>query len=428
MQQILRIRVKPCKQIMRNLILGCAILFAMVSCSKEDDSESNYASIVIKGSISNSYRKSTGLKSTNSLFLSDARKVLVFNSTGYKLFNIEGNSFTAKATSGTATALAFLDAENRYIGCLCAGGLNVLPLVSLKDGDNTVIDLSTLTLDGTSVIPANNPIGNSIILNEEEIAWYKELGVYYESLSKNIDADNDGVPDLLNKRDFNISTLFIITNGSWGLNDSPPQVNNTADFFINYSLRIAGGKSLIPSSSTIVVAGPEASPHNDIKQMSYATGPDCFIAFFSREAPPPPGCPFGMAMLPFGKGKYTVTLDAKDYTLNYSNISAEYFLILAEPTIHTNDANEIISVSIEYKNMDHALVTAENYVYQTQVTLEGNQRLCSMGSLWENPEAKTNTDLYNFTLPDPVPLPDLKMITVSYVDLIGNSYNINYFQ
>jgi hypothetical protein len=135
-----------------------------------------------------------------------------------------------------------------------------------------------------------------------------------------------------------------------------------------------------------------------------------------------------MVLLPFGEGKYTLTLDAKNYTLNYSNISAEYFLILAEPTIHTNDANEIISVSIEYKNMDHALVTAENYVYQTQVTLEGNQRLCSMGALWENPEAKTNTEIYSFTLPDPVPLSDLKMITVSYVDLIGNSYNINYFQ
>jgi len=51
----------------------------------------------------------------------------------------------------------------------------------------------TLTLDGTNVIPANDPIGDEINLTEEEIEWYKELGVYYESLSKNIDADNDDV-------------------------------------------------------------------------------------------------------------------------------------------------------------------------------------------------------------------------------------------
>ena len=109
--------------------------------------------------------------------------------------------------------------------------------------------------------------------------------------------------------------------------------------------------------------------------MSYATGPDCFIASFSRETPAPPGYPFGSVLLPFGEGKYTVTLDTKNYTLNYSNISAKYFFILAEPTIHTNDANEIISVSIEYRDMENALVTAENYVYQTQVTLEGIQTI-----------------------------------------------------
>jgi len=105
------------------------------------------------------------VKSAKLLSLSDAKKVLVFNSTSYQLFNIEGSSFTAEALSGTATALAFLDEGNRYIGCLCAGGLNVLPMVSLKNVDNTVIDLSTLTLDGTSVIPANNPIGDEISLN-----------------------------------------------------------------------------------------------------------------------------------------------------------------------------------------------------------------------------------------------------------------------
>ena len=128
--------------------------------------------------------KSRTLNVANQLSLSDAKKVLVFNSTSYKVFDIVNNSFTADAVSGTATAIAFLDANNQYIGCLTAGGLNVLPLVSLKDGDNTIIDLSTLTLDGTSVIPANNPLGNSILLNNEEIAWYKELGGYYESLSK----------------------------------------------------------------------------------------------------------------------------------------------------------------------------------------------------------------------------------------------------
>ena len=415
---------------MRNLIVWVAISFVIVSCSKEGDSISNATRIVIKGIISGSNQKSTELKSDNPLSLSDANKVLVFNSSGYNLFTIEDGSFTAEALSGTATALAFLDEGNRYIGCLCAGGLNVLPLVSLKDGDNTVIDLSTLTLDGTRVIPANNPIGDEINLNEEEIARYKELGSYYESLSKNIDADNDGVPDILDKKEFNISTIFDIYCGSWGLNNTPPRVNDTAHFFINYTMRIAGGKALIPANSNVILTGPEASPYSDINQGHYATGPDCFIAFFRRETPAPPGYPFGSAFLPFAQGIYTVAIDAKRYTLNYSNINAKYFFILAEPTLHTNDANEIVSVSIEYRDMNQALVNAENFVYQTQITMDGYQgnRLCQVGALWENPEAKTNTEIYDFTLPNPVPLSELRSLSVMYVDLIGNSYSIGFMQ
>jgi hypothetical protein len=302
--------------------------------------------------------------------------------------------------------------------------------VNLKNGDNTIIDLSTLTLSGTSVIPANNPIGNEINLNEEEIARFKELGIYYESLSKNIDADNDGIPDILNKKDLSIGTIYSIYCGSWGLNGTPPRVNDPSNFFINYNLRIAGGKSLIPLNTNVVVAGPEGTPYTDIKQKYYTTGPDCFIAFFARETNAPPGYPFGSAFLPFEKGTYSVTLDNKNYTLNYSNISAKYFLILAQPTIHTNSKNEIISISVEYRDMNNALVTPENFVYQTQITLDGIQanRLCQIGALGENPEAKSNTELYSFILPTPIPLSQLHGLTVGYMDLIGNWYNIGYLE
>jgi len=123
-------------------------------------------------------------------------------------------------------------------------------------------------------------------------------------------------------------------------------------------------------------------------------------------------------LLPFQKGTYTLTLDNKNYTLNYSNINAKYFCILAKPTIHTNDKNEIIAVSIEYRDMQNDLVTAENFVFQTQVTLQGIQnQLCQIGALWENPEAKTNTELYNFTLQNPVPLSELRYLSVMYVRL-----------
>jgi len=414
---------------MRNLVLTFAIAAAMVSCSKDKESD-NSAKIVIKGTIP----QFGNLKSTASLsvgpLLSDAKKVLVFNSNSYEVYTIGDSTFAAKAMAGTATALAFLDADNKYIGALCAGGLNMLPLVSLRDGDNTVIDLSNLTLDGTLVIPTNNPIGSEIDLNEDEINRYKELGAYYESLSKNIDADNDGIPDILNKREFNISTLFDIYCGMWGLNDTPPQLYDTAHFFTNYGMRIAGGKGLIPANQEITLSGPAGSPYNDITQPHYATGPDCFIAFFKREVPAPPGYPFGSAFLPFAPGIYTVTLDNKNYTLNYSNINSKFYFIIAVPTLFTNDANEVISVSIEYLDMGLSPVTAENFIYQTQVLLtdyQDNQLSCE-GALWENPEAKTNTELYNFTFSKPVPLSQIRTVGICYVDMIGNAYNIGFIK
>ena len=76
------------------------------------------------------------------------------------------------------------------------------------------------------------------------------------------------------------------------------------------------------------------------------------------------------------------------------------------------------------------MVNAENFVYQTQVTLDGYQgnRLCQIGALWENPEAKTNTELYNFKLPEPIPLSELRTVGICYVDLIGNAYNIGFIR
>ena len=412
---------------MKNLIICSAILVALLSCSKNNDPSKNIPRIVIKGTLSGSNLKGSSVKSANSLSLTDAKKVLVFNSTSYKLFDIVNNSFEANAVSGTATAIAFLDANNQYIGCLTAGGLNVLPLVSLKDGDNTIIDLSTLTLSGKSVIPANNPLGNSILLSNEAIAWYKELGGYYESLSKNIDADNNGVPDILTKSDIGLSTIFNISCGPWTLNNAAAQVVDTNHIFINYILRLCTGKTLKPVNTNVIVSGPAGSPQNDIQQMGYAFGPDCFISSFCRQGSQSQGNPLGAVMMPFSTGTYTITLENKNYTLNYANISAKHFFILAKPTIHTNSNNEITSVSIDYRDTENKFITAENYVYQTQVTLDGPQaQLAQMGSLWENPEAKTNSDLYNFTLPTPVPMSQLSRLSVMYLDIIGNSYNISY--
>jgi hypothetical protein len=400
---------------MKQLLIILTI-FPLISCNKDENSPSGGSKIAIRGVISSVDTKSSGSVSVGELPLSAAKKVLVFNSNGYGLFSISDSAFKAEAFSGTATALAFLDVDNRFIGCLSAGGLNILPLVSLKDGDHTIIDLSSLTLDGKRVIPANNPIGDEISLNDKEVNWYKELGAYYESLSKNIDADNDGIADVMNDMDLRLSTIFDLYCGTWGLKDEPPQILDTNNFNVNYTLRVEGGKNYSPKNQVINFTGPAGSPYPGISQSNYNICPSGnFISFFSRQG-----------FQPFAIGTYTLTIDNKNYTLNYSTVNSTHFFILAEPTINTNSENQVISVTIEYKDINQEPVNAENFVYQTMVQIDGNSRICELGKLWENPATKQHNEKYTFTLPNPVALSELSQITVCYLDLIGNTYNLRF--
>jgi hypothetical protein len=366
------------------------------------------------------------LKATNTAYtLADAKKILVFNSSGgYQLFNIVDSSFAARALQGTACALVFLGGDNLFIGCLQSGGLNMLPLVSLKDGDKTVIDLSKLTLEGSNVIPSNNPIGDEINLNPAEIERYRQFGAFFESLSKNIDTDGDGIPDLIDRKGLYVSTIYDVNCGMWGLNNTAPEIIDTSHLTVNYTLRIWGEKSIIPQNTEVTLSGPEGSPYNDIEKSYYTPAPDGFITFFRRPAATY-GNPYASSFLPFGNGKYDLHLDNKTYSLLYSKVDAKYFLIQALPTVHTNDNNEITSISVEYKDMQGETINPENFVYQTMVQLNnGVKQLEQIGTLWENPEAKTNTELYNYIPKSKINESELTGINVCYLDLVGNSYNI----
>ncbi len=412
----------------RSTIFLFLISTLILSCHKDISSDTQ--GIIIKGTISaNSQKKNASLKSASTVSaLADAKQILVFNSSGgYELFNIADSSFAARAMQGTAAALVFLGSDNNFIGCLQAGGLNVLPLVSLKDGENTVIDLSNLTLEGTAVIPANNPIGNEINLNPEEIERYRQFGSFFKSLSQNLDADGDGNPDIIDRKALYVSTIYDIYCGMWGVNNTPPQIIDTSRFFVNYTFRIWGEKSLIPSNNEVILSGPEGSPYNDIDKSYSTTAPDGFIVFFRRPANAPPGYPFGSSFLPFGDGKYTLNLDNKTYSLLYSAVDARYYFVMALPTVHTNENNEITSISVEYKDVNGETINPENFVYQTMVQLnnEGNQ-LEQIGVLWESPQCKTNKELYNFVSSKKIKGSELTGINVCYLDLVGNSYNINF--
>ncbi len=405
-------------------ISGLLTLLVLIifGCSKEENNPRT-ETILIKGKLTSSTK---GVAESKGTFVDilDSKKVMIFYGNRYDLVEIKDGTFSATAEVGGATALVFLDGSNRFIGNLFAGGLNILPLNKLEDGQ-IEIDLQNLTLDGTRVIPSHDPIGDEINISDEEAVRYREIGAYYESLAKNIDADNDGVPDILNKKDLRISSHFSVIGGKWGVNNTAPMQFDAINLIINYQVRIEGNISLAPTSGLqVLFEGPSDSPYTDISQNHYVADKDCFIAFFSRG----PQQQQGNGGLPFSKGIYTFSIENQSFNLNYSNIDAKYYLVLASPTLHTNNEGVITSVTVEYKLPDNRIVDPEHFVtiLQLQFRKKDGTRL-EMGALYEAVETNRRIkDIKNITLDTPFPLSDLSELGVNYNDFLGNEYDVNW--
>lgn len=413
---------------MKTVHVGAVILAVLVlaGCHKgpNDQAPDGFETMVqIKGAIGSLQKSSDGLS------LTDAKSVLVFSKYFDTLVAITNGSFSAPAHIGTGVALIFLDAKNQYIGNLTAHGLNLLPLGDLSQGENTVIDLSTLTLLNGSVIPSHDPIGNEIVISEAEIQSLRVLDAYYESIAKNIDADNDGVPDVLSNKQLMITTMYTINAGHWGINDSIPVLSDSEHYFVNYGIEIGGGPDLTFNYNDIVFSGPAENPYNDIVLWGYLKAPQCggkraFIASFNRPTQAPTGAPWGTAFQPFQNGLYTVTLDAeRKYTLRYSNIDVQYNLVFIIPTLHTNSSGRLTSISLQYALPDGTPINPTSVL--TNVILQCFDTSANMMF-----QASSNTPgspaVYSIPVDPPMNISTLNSVGISYDDLIGNQYFIGW--
>jgi hypothetical protein len=420
---------------MKNLILVCAISMFILGCSKENDPniDPNNSGIIIKGKISGSKFKSANIRLANELSLSDAKKVMVFNRNYMNLSDIDDSSFSVSAQLGTGVALLFLDSSNRYIGNLSSRGLNMFPLGNLSDGENTVIDLSTLRLEGTNVIPSHDPLGNEIIISTAEINSLKVLGEYYESIAKNIDTDNDGVPDMLSKKQLVVYSTFGFTNcGRWGHNDTIPVINDTSDIYIHYQINIDGGKNLSYTDNNISFSGPSGDPYSDIITGAQNDDGGGFNAWIRRPSSNVPvGFQQGEILLPFKKGMYTLTLDSENYTLNYANIDAFSNLVMVVPTLHTNSEGLLTSISLEYQLIDGTVLNNPSNMVTNVTSQIVNQITGESYDIWHGgvaggPNSRLSIETgFSAIVPDsPVNISPFDMVALWYEDLLGNYYAI----
>lgn len=372
--------------------------------------------------------KITGLKKNmDSVSLSDAKKVLVFSKYYYSLTDITADTFSVTAQLGTGVALLFLDSQNKYIGNLSAHGMNMLPLGNLVNGENTTIDLSTLTLVGKSVIPSHDPFGNEIQISETELQSLRTIDCYYESIAKNIDADNDGIPDVLSNKQLVVVTNYAVYGGHWGCNDTLPGLADSSHYFVNYGLEVGGGSDLSFYAGNITLTGPATDPYTDIIRWGFLKAPACgagrsFIASFARLSNAPPDAPWGTAFLPFKKGTYTLTLDGeRSYTLDYSCTDAKYNLILVIPTLHTNGKGWLTSITLEYKLADGTIINPASVMTNVMIQLSDPYSV-----FFQNDTHKLTgqTGFGVITADAPVDISTLSNIGIGYDDLLGNGYMI----
>ena len=412
--------------LMNKNILILILFVTIIGCQKNTDQQGS--GVLIKGTIGNGGKGiAKSSLAANSLSLSDAKRVLIIFGDQSKISEINNNSFSVNVPGGSATALIFVDADNHYIGNLSVSGLNILPLVNLSEGENTVIDLSTLTLLGTSVIPSNNPIGTSIMITEEDIAVLKEIGSFYEAIAKNIDTDNDGVPDNFDGKQIIVNSQFSVAGGKWGLNSSPAAVVDMSQLIINYGIRIKGWKNLIPQNLNISLTGPEGDPYSDIQYngYNYQNNCGCFDTFFSRYVNANQG---GQLQPPFRNGVYTFTMDGTNkHTINYASISATQFLVIAVPVVKTSDDGKITRVEIEYMLPDKTPVECSKYVTTLMIQFgSGTSQLYQEGRIFDL--MNVLPDFKNVSISKDVYLKDVTGINIGYTDLVGNVYNISWMK
>lgn len=369
----------------------------------------------------------------NSLTLTDATKVMAYYGNKYTLVNINNGSFTIQVPEGSATCLVFLDKNNQFIGNLFAGGLNVLPLVGL--GSATSIDLSTLTLNGTCVIPANDPIGSTIQISSEEISFMQAVGAYYQTLSKNLDMDNDSSPDVVDGDQIRINSIINMMAGTYGTDSRQAIMIDPANFIVNYGIRIAGDIKMYDINYNTSLTNETTQSGISLNWDPIKADPGLlknatqneFILIFQQNNPQMG--PSQPNTLPFTNGLYTFKLtDSKRYTFNFSNIDMQNHMMIIRPKFHTDKNGYISKISYEFIFPDGTPANPHNLIQgYIRAQLNNNtSQLYEGHHLYGTFTADENYDYYNETLTKQVLLSQVDQCNFAYIDILGNEYEFSW--
>lgn len=404
--------------------------------------------VVLKGKVSNAKASSSQQKapSENEFTLADAAKVMVFYGNQYQIIEIKSDgSFSGKVPLGNSTLVTFLTKDNEFIGNLYTGGLNFLPLQGL-DEKIDLIDFSTLTLDSKRVIPENDPVGKSIKLTEAELSFMKEVGKFYESMAKNIDMNNNKIPDLYEDITIFLSTERGFEGGKYGIKgQKEAQITGTYDLEGTNSLKIEGyvdwfSEKIKGISKNATLSGPASNPYNDIINSSNQEFDDnepdkeSYYVDFRRQSNDL-----------FETGTYTLHIDKQNFTFDYYfDLNMKDFWVFAVPTLVTDAKGYVTEVNVEYQLKDGRKVKPEKvlsssitlmfnvYSYDKTMDVYDSWSMSGNGKPGEKAsveiirrnalnDLKSNFSHYTIKLPTPIKLSNIESVGTAYLDMFNNS-------
>jgi hypothetical protein len=428
---------------MKSLTFVLAAALTLSSCqSLIDDIDYLFLEKVsLKGKVSKMQKVSDMSKAPSSpdaLTLADATKVMIFYANEYVLTDIESDGeFSKRVPIGNSTVVAFLSRDNKFIGNLYTGGLNFLPLGGLDDNVKE-IDLSTLTLEGSRVIPANDPIGKTIMLSEGELDFMKEIGIYYENLANNIDMDRDGTPDILKEKELSFSTRKDFEAGKFGIKGRmEPQIAGNGDIVGSNFIMINGRTTWFSNTQdpsilqNAVLSGPLDNPHSDIRHSGnnmygiktrYEMG-------FERTS-----------QNNFNSGEYDFLIDNTTFTFNYFfDMNLRDYWVYVVPTVHLNSADQVTAVSYSFRLPDGREVDPRKILSSSiglMVNVARFESSMNKYKYWQGQgegaaveivrqdimsSLKDSHDFYRTKLEVPIKLSNINSISTGYYDMFGNS-------
>jgi hypothetical protein len=386
------------------LVVLIPFFIMLSSCNKDDEivNPGNQHNLVLKGNIPALY-KSGALKLNSSNADSVIAKVIVFYPKGsYNIAEVKDGKFSIGVQTGTPAFLVFAGASDNYLGYLrLREGFESIPLVKVDENIST-IDLQDIFLSNKVGSPSHNPLGNEIMLTEEEQQILSFLDDFFYPIVKNPDVDGNGKMDFLENKFYRLQILWFYRGGSFGNNLTPGF--SIPLQYDGWRLAFSAQESNQPQSVNFYFPWNLSSPLPS--EQTRLISEWNTMVYFS---------PLITQSLPIG-GIYKVAY--KTMTLNFEipdQSSALNNVPVIVPTVSLNNDSTIKSISWSFIN-PNGMGTIDPTSFATVV----NFGIESSVANYESPNVEASN--YQYTINQVINWSSVTRVWIAYHDLYDNHY------